>query len=158
MVRIVPAIVIALLGFPAAAGAPQQHEESPHKVIAASDIVWKQGPPSLPPGAQFSVLYGDPAKEGPFAMRLKMPKGYAIPPHTHPKPEVVTLLSGTARLGFGASFDSTDVKPMTAGSFVAMEPGTQHFVRVDEETVVQLNSSGPWEFAYVNPTDDPRRR
>jgi quercetin dioxygenase-like cupin family protein len=91
-------------------------------------------------------------------MRLKMPKGYSIPPHIHPMPEVVTLLSGAARLGFSASMDSTDVMPMTAGSFVAMEPGLRHFVRVDEETIVQLNSSGPWAIEYVNPKDDPRRR
>jgi len=87
-----------------------------------------------------------------------MPKGYSIPPHTHPMPEIVTVLSGTAHLGFGASMDSTDVKTMTAGAFVAMEPGLRHFVRVDEEMVVQLNSSGPWAITYVNAKDDPRRR
>jgi quercetin dioxygenase-like cupin family protein len=40
-----------------------------------------------------------------FAFRLKLPKGYHIPPHTHPKPEIVTVLSGTARLGMGTSAD-----------------------------------------------------
>jgi hypothetical protein len=33
------------------------------------------------------------AGPGLFALRLKLPKGYHIPPHTHPKPEVVTILS-----------------------------------------------------------------
>jgi quercetin dioxygenase-like cupin family protein len=74
-------------------------EEAAHTVIAADAIEWKAAPPSLPAGAQAAVLYGDPAKEGLFAMRLKLPKGYHIPPHTHPKPEVVTVISGTARLG-----------------------------------------------------------
>lgn len=74
-------------------------EEAAHTVIAADAIEWKAAPPSLPAGAQAAVLYGDPAKEGLFAMRLKLPKGYHIPPHTHPKPEVVTVISGTTRLG-----------------------------------------------------------
>ena len=27
-----------------------------------------------------------------------------------------------------------------------------------EESVVQLNSIGPWEVNYVNPKDDPRKK
>ncbi len=44
-------------------------------------------------GAQVTVLYGDPSKEGLFALRLKFPKGFHVPPHLHPKPEVLTVLS-----------------------------------------------------------------
>jgi hypothetical protein len=39
-----------------------------------------------------------------------------------------------------------------------MEPGTAHYVYADEETVIQLNSNGPWTLDYVNPADDPRPR
>ena len=65
-----------------AGGAVGQHAED-HKLIPAQDIKWGSAPPSVPPGAQAAVLYGDPGKEGMFAFRLKMPKGYHIPPHTH---------------------------------------------------------------------------
>ena len=64
-------------------------------------IKWAPGPASIPAGAEAAVLYGDPSKEGLFALRLKLPKDYRIPPHTHPKPEVVTVISGTFRLGNG---------------------------------------------------------
>jgi quercetin dioxygenase-like cupin family protein len=125
-----------------------------HTALAPADIVWGPAPASLPPGAQAAVLFGDPKKEGLFAMRLKFPKGYRIPAHTHPKPEVITVISGVFRLmpqGHGPA------KAWTAGSFIAMEPGLVHQAGADEETVVQLNSTGPWAVTYVNPNEDPRK-
>src|SRR6266576_2182423 len=119
---------------------------------------WAKAPPSLPPGAEASVLYGDPGKEGLFVLRLKFPKGYAIPPHTHPKPEIVTVISGTFTLGMGNVPDKSNAKPLPAGSFFAFEPGMAHYAFTDEETVVQINSTGPWGINYVNPKDDPRQK
>ena len=57
-------------------------------------IEWKEGPAALPPGAKMAVLEGDPTKEGPFVVRFQFPDGYHIPPHTHPKTERVTVISG----------------------------------------------------------------
>ena len=99
-----------------------------------------------------------PGKEGLFALRLKLPKGYHIPPHTHPKPEVVTVLSGTLRLGMGNTADQAKAEALPAGSFFAMEPGMAHYVYADEDTVLQLNSTGPWGLTYVNQKDDPRQK
>jgi hypothetical protein len=31
-----------------------------------------------------------------------------------------------------------------------------HFAYAEGETVIQLNSIGPWGLEYVNPADDPR--
>ena len=104
------------------------------------------------------VLYGDPSKEGLFAMRIKVPKGYHIPPHTHSKPEIVTVISGAARLGMGEKADETKTESFKQGAFMAMPPDTAHYVYADEETVVQLNTMGPWEVRYINPKDDPRQK
>ena len=82
---------------------------------------------------------------------------YHIPPHTHPNPEVVTILSGTLHLGEGAIADQSKANPLPAGSFFVMSPGMQHYVYADEETVLQLNSNGPWGLTYVNEKDDPRK-
>lgn len=128
------------------------------KIVAPQEIKWAPGPASIPPGAEAAVLYGDPGKEGLFALRLKLPKGYAIPPHTHPKPEVVTVISGTFRLGMGEKADKAKAQTLAAGSFFALSPGMAHFASADEDTVIQLNSTGPWGLTYVNPADDPRKK
>jgi quercetin dioxygenase-like cupin family protein len=129
-----------------------------HKLLTAEEIKWSAGPASIPPGSQVAVLYGDPSKDGLFAMRLKVPKGYNIAPHTHPKPEIVTVISGMARLGMGETPDAAKAKALPAGSFFALMPGMAHYFSADEDTVIQLNSSGPWAIQYVNPKDDPRKK
>jgi quercetin dioxygenase-like cupin family protein len=91
-------------------------------------------------------------------MRLKMPSGYKIAPHSHPKPEVVTVISGTFRIGMGDKADSSKEKPLAAGGFFAFPPGMTHFASTEGETVVQLNAIGPWGLNYVNPADDRMTR
>jgi quercetin dioxygenase-like cupin family protein len=127
-----------------------------HKVFLPQDIKWGPTPPSLPAGAEAAVLYGDPAKEGMFALRIKAPKGYRIAPHTHPKPEVITVISGKFNLGIGPKADRASVESLPAGSFSSMPPGVAHYVFVDEDSVVQINATGPWGIDYVNAKDDPR--
>jgi len=103
------------------------------------------------------VLYGDPTREGPFALRLRLPAGYAIPPHIHPGPEIVTVISGEFRLGMGERADRAAARPLPAGGFFAADPGMAHYAFTDRETVVQLTSVGPWSVQYIRPEDDPRR-
>jgi quercetin dioxygenase-like cupin family protein len=133
-------------------------QTSDHTMVSPKDIKWGKGPPSIPPGAEAAVLYGDLGKEGMFAFRLKLPKDYHIAPHTHPKPEIVTVISGTARLGMGETADRAKAQALPAGSFFVMAPGMTHYFFADEDTVIQLNSTGPWGIAYVNPKDDPRQK
>ncbi len=127
------------------------------RVYPPAGLKWANGPASLPPGAELAVLEGDPRKEGPFVMRLKMPDGYRIPPHTHPKPERVTVISGTFHIGMGNTFDPAKGTAMPAGTFGTWAPGMKHFVWATGETVIQLHGNGPWVIEYVNPADDPRK-
>src|SRR2546421_11805817 len=83
-------------------------------LLLPSAIQWKDGPASLPPGAKLAILEGDPTREGPFVMRLKLPDRYRIPPHTHPKTERLTVISGTFRLGMGGKFDENALRAMPA--------------------------------------------
>jgi quercetin dioxygenase-like cupin family protein len=138
------------------AGSAVGQETGEHNVVSPQDIKWGPAPPSVPAGAQAVVLYGDPGKEGLFAFRLKVPKGYHVPPHTHPKPEIVTVVSGTARLGMGTTADHDKAQVLPTGSFFALSPGSAHSFFADEDTVIQLNSNGPWGINYINPKDDPR--
>jgi quercetin dioxygenase-like cupin family protein len=131
---------------------------SEQKMFTPQEIKWSPGPPSLPAGAEMAVLYGDPSKEELFAMRLKVPKGYRIAPHSHPKPEVTTVLSGTARLGMGETADPAKAHVFPAGGFWVNPPGMVHYFSADEDTVIQVNSIGPWGITYVNEKDDPRKK
>jgi quercetin dioxygenase-like cupin family protein len=137
---------------------PVDHNDKPGEIelFAAGSIKWKEGPASLPKGAMIAVLEGDPAKEGPFVFRVKVPDGYRVPPHTHPKTERVTVISGTFNIGMGDKFDETTTKPMEAGSYGYWAAGMKHFVWTKGETVLQFHGSGPWSIQYVNPQDDPR--
>lgn len=156
MNRIALLFAASTFGF-AGVAAAQNVTSGTHRIFTPTQIRWTEGPASLPPGAQAALLYGDPTKEGPFALRLKFPKGYKIPPHTHPRTEIVTVISGTFNVGMGKTAIAAKAAPLPAGSFFAFDPGLAHYASVDEETVVQLNSSGPWMVNYINPADDPRK-
>jgi len=131
--------------------------EDAHIMMAPDNIGWGPAPEVLPPGAEAAVLFGNPTEEGLFALRLKVPAGYAIPPHTHPVDEVVTVMSGTFKLGMGETADQSVTTALPAGSFFALPPKTAHFTYADYETVVQITTNGPWVFTYINPEDDPRK-
>src|SRR5262245_7474263 len=125
-------------------------------VYTPNSMKWSDAPPVLPRGAKVAVLEGDPAKEGPFVMRIKLPDGYRISPHTHPKTERVTVISGTFFVGEGAKFDPKKGHPMTAGTFGTWPAGMKHFVWTEGETIIQIHGIGPWTLEYVNSRDDPR--
>lgn len=153
MRRTTLAVVIALLVV-----APLVAEDKKgHVMLSAADLTWTAGPPSLPKGAQMVVLEGNPAEEGIFTMRLKLPANYRIPPHWHPAFEHVTVLEGTFSMGTGDKFDPAALHDMSAGAFAVMSPGTRHYVSVKSGAVVQLHGMGPWQIYYVNADDDPRK-
>jgi len=102
------AAVVAALVLLTAPGAPAQDA---HKIVSAQAIKWVPAPPSVPPGAQVAVLYGDPSKEGMFSFRIKFPSGYVVPPQRHPQPEIATVISDTFRLGMGEKADRARLMP-----------------------------------------------
>jgi hypothetical protein len=128
------------------------------ELFPAEKIQWQEGPPSLPKGAMIAVLEGDPLKEGPFVYRLKLPDGYRVPPHTHPKTERVTVLAGTLHIGMGEKFDEPAAKAMPAGTYGYWGAGMKHYAWAQGETVLQFHGTGPWSIQYVNPRDDPRNQ
>ena len=67
--------------------------------IRSDDLKWEDSP-SLPKGAQRVTLIGDPTKAGEVVVsRSKLPPNYVVPPHRHPSPETLTLLSGSIGSG-----------------------------------------------------------
>src|SRR5262249_3808833 len=113
---------------PGDAPAPPKKDADEMQLFPAADIKWQDGPPPLPKGAQIAVLEGDPTKEGPFVFRVKVPDGYRVPPHTHPKTERVTVLSGTLNIGMGEKFDEKATTALPAGTYGYWPAGMKHFV------------------------------
>jgi quercetin dioxygenase-like cupin family protein len=128
-----------------------------HVVVTPADLKWSDVP-SLPPGAQVSVIEGPLNEARPFTFRLRLPANYHVPAHSHPAIERVTVLSGTFIVGMGDKADRSQARALPAGSVTIMPPGMAHYVWTDQETVVQLNGTGPWSVTYVNPADDPRKK
>ena len=128
------------------------------KVVKPDTLTWKDNP-SFPKGAKVVVLVGDPTKAGVFILRSKFPPNYQVPPHTHPFSEVVTIITGSLGNGFGEKFDAQKGEMLKAGSLFTLPAKHAHYVwTIGEETIVQVQASGPWGVDYVNPADDPRKK
>jgi quercetin dioxygenase-like cupin family protein len=134
----------------------QETQSADTRSYQPTTIEWKTGPATLPAGARMAVLEGDPTKEGPFLVRFQFPEGYHIRPHTHPKTERVTVISGALYLATGEVLDRGSAKKLLAGSFGYWPAGMKYTAWSEGETVIQLHGVGPWQINYVNPANDPR--
>jgi len=152
--------LLLALSFSLSAGLVAAQGTGAHDAILVMPdrVSWGPAPAALPPGAKAAVLQGNPEKAEPFTLRLSLPDGYRVPPHSHPADELVTVIEGAFRIGMGDKFDASALTTLRAGGFVAMQPGTRHFVQAQGNTIVQIHGIGPWKINYVNPTDDPRQR
>lgn len=140
-------------------GQSEMKSSDSHVMVGADEVKWGPAPPSLPPGAQFAVLEGDPSKAGgTYVIRAKMPDGYKVPPHFHPVTENVTVLEGTLLIGMGDKLDEAAGRQLTAGSFASMPKGVHHFAMAKGGAVIQVHGVGPFDITYINPADDPRKK
>ncbi len=149
------AVLLAIVSSSAWSFAQESQSVDMH-LYPPTSIDWKAGPAALPRGAKIAVLEGDPTKEGAFVVRFQFPDGYHVPPHTHPKTERVTVISGALYLATGDALDRAGAKKLPAGSFGYWPAGMKHTAWSEGETVIQLHGTGPWQINYVNPADDPR--
>ena len=138
---------------PLAAIAQHQH----HVTVQADALKWSQ-PAAYAKGAELSVLYGDPTKEGLYVVRLRVPAGYKIPAHTHPNDENVTVLSGSFNIGTDDKLDEKKGQHIKVGGYSYVAKGMTHYAWFTEPTVLQLHGLGPQGITYVNPADDPRKK
>ena len=142
----------------AAVTVPGLHAQSKTEPMAltASEMKWgAQGGLALA-GMEQVNLVGNPAKPGPYTLRLKFPAGYKLAPHTHPDSREVTILSGTWYTGYGEKSDVAALKALPAGSFYTEPANLPHFVEVREPVVIQVTGIGPSARHFVNPADNAK--
>ena len=148
-------LVVAVVSAPLA---QEGSSTTPAIVTAPSDLKWGDPPPVFEKGASFTVVSGDPSKDGLFVVRLKMPAGYRVNPHWHPTDEHVTVLSGTFAIGMGDKFDKGTMKELPAGGYTLLPAQMHHYAMAKSAAVVQVHGMGPFVLTYVNPDDDPSKR
>ena len=146
---LVAALLLAAL--PTVASAMDQIAVQPNA------LKWGPAPASLPTGSQMAVVNGDPGKDGPYVVRVRLPAGYKIAPHTHPTAENVTVLSGSFNIAMGDKFDPKKGEAVRAGGFFTAEKDMQHYGWTTRPAVIQVHGMGPFAINYVNPNDDPRK-
>jgi hypothetical protein len=129
--------------------------QSAQGVVAVTpvEMKWTSQGGLAAPGMEQLNLLGDPAKPGPYTLRLKFPKGFKIAPHTHPDSREVTILSGTFATGYGEKFDAANLKILPAGSFYTEPANIPHFIEIKEDAVLQVSGMGPSGRIFVNPPD-----
>ena len=136
-----------------------QTDSSAKHAFTPDAIPYGPAPASVPAGAQLAVLEGNPgAMTGDYTVRLKMPDGYRIAPHSHPNRENVTVITGTFKVGMGDRFDESKMGDFPAGSFAYLDPDMHHYAMASGEVVVQIHGASPFQINYVNSDDDPSRK
>jgi quercetin dioxygenase-like cupin family protein len=115
--------------------------------------------PAFPQQARLAVLVGDPKQAGAYVIRVKVPAGVKLMPHTHPEDRIYTVISGVFYIGLGTKFDASKLKAYPPGSVIILPGNTPHFHWAKSgEYVTQVTAYGPLGIKYVNPSDDPRNK
>ena len=119
-------------------------------VITPAEMKWTSQGAYAAPGMEQLNLIGDPAKSGPYTIRLKFPKGYKVAAHTHPDAREVTILAGTFATGYGDKFDDAKLKVLPAGSFYTEPANLPHYIEIKEDVILQVTGTGPSSRRFVD--------
>jgi len=149
-------LAAAVCMMPAGAFAAEPAPMGGATVMTPDQLKWGDAPPSLPKGAKIAVLHGDPAKEGTFVFRLKLPANCKIAPHTHPSAYTVTVLSGTPSVGMGEKLDTKALHALKPGSFHYLPAKTNHYWLLKGPAEIEVQGTGPFGITYANPADEPK--
>ena len=134
-----------------------QPGQSAFKAILPEEIDWKPFP-AFPPSARLAIVVGQPLQQGPYTIRVKVPGGVKLMPHSHPEDRVYTVISGTFYIGLGDQFDADKLVAYPPGAVIILPGNTSHFHWAKSgEYVTQVTAIGPLGLEYHDPRDDPRR-
>jgi len=124
--------------------------------VLPSEIKWTPEPAA--PGVELAILLGDPNKQGPFVVRVRLPADTRVMPHTHPVPRTYSVLAGEWKLGFGETYDPAKLQTFPAGSLYRLPAKVPHYQATGSaETIIEIHAVGPSRTDFVNPLDDPRK-
>lgn len=134
-----------------------QGNYTPPVVITPDKINWSTFN-AFPPGAKAAFLTGDPRKPGYFALRVKIPPNYKVPPNWQTVEIFVTVLSGSYSIGVGNNFNPKNGKTLPSTGSVVIPADSHLYFWSKKGAILEIHGVGPWDIHYVNPADDPRNR
>ena len=133
-----------------------QPGEALFKATLPEDIEWKAFA-AFPPSVRLAVVVGDPSKESPYTIRVRVPHDVKLMPHRHPEDRVYTVISGVFYIGLGDEFDADKLQAYPPGAVVVLPGDTPHFHWAKSgEYVTQVSAFGPLGLEYLDSKDDPR--
>ena len=126
------------------------------RAVLSEDIEWKPFA-AIPPSVRLAVIVGQPSQEGPYVIRVKVPRGVKFMPHRHPEDRIYTVISGIFYIGLGDHFDPEKLEAYPPGAVIVVPGDTSHFHWAKSgDYIAQVTAIGPLGLDYVHPKDDPR--
>ena len=133
--------LLATIALLAATPGEAQVDRSMVDFTLPSDIKWVRNAAGT---NEQAILFGDPAKPGPYVVRLKWLPGNMSRPHVHPNDRFFVVISGTWWVGSGETFNPASTVAMPAGSYVVHYANKPHYDGAkDGEAVIQVWGMGP---------------
>ena len=140
MTRVFPIAVLATM-MAALPGNAADIDRAAVDFTPPSEIKWVRNPAGT---NEQAILYGHPAKPGPYVVRIKWLPGNMSRPHFHPNDRFFVVISGTWWMGTGETFDPDSTVPAPAGSYVIHYANKVHYDGAKgEEAVIQVWGMGP---------------
>lgn len=136
---------------------PHQAGQDVFKAVLPEEIAWKPFA-AFPPSVRLAVVVGQPSRDGPYTIRIKVPRGVRLMPHKHPEDRVYTVISGVFYIGLGDHFEEDKLQVYPPSSVIVLPGNTPHFHWAKSgEYISQVTAIGPLGLEYINSRDDPRR-
>jgi quercetin dioxygenase-like cupin family protein len=101
-------------------------------------------------GIRTTVISGNPTRDGPYTIRLRVPANTKIQAHTHRDDRTAIVISGVWYFGYGPAASAAAEKALPAGSFYTEPGGVAHFAETKADpVVVYITGNGPTDTVYV---------
>ena len=137
---------------------PHQPGQAVFRVILPEEIDWKPFA-AFPASVRLAVVVGQPLQDGPYTIRVKVPRGVKLMPHRHPEDRVYTVISGIFYIGLGDQLDAEKLVSYPPGTVIILPGNTSHFHWAKScDYITQVAAIGPLGIEYINSKDDPRNR